>query len=118
MTSGKIPFVIHGAGTPTEGEAPTALHDALGSSWVMDWLLHAVTFLKPSLSVNFIDGYHQDHITEKYPDFESLLCGEAAVFFGKASIPLYNRISRSVGTNPKECVQENLEIKPCIWKEF
>ncbi len=64
-------FIILGAGRPHHGEEHVALRSAGGESRVLDWLLGAFSFIKPS--VHFVGGYQAEDVARKYPDFQYCL---------------------------------------------
>jgi len=66
-----INFVILGAGKPSDGVQHTALRGLSEHSRVLDWVLQAVDFLKPS--VIFVGGYQIDEISRRYPDFHYVI---------------------------------------------
>ncbi len=66
-----VNFVILGAGKPADGEQHTALRGLSEHSRVLDWVLQAVDFLRPS--VTFVGGYQVSDICQRYPDFHYVI---------------------------------------------
>lgn len=60
-------LIVLGAGKPFRGKQHSALRGAAGEGRVLDWLLHAVGWLKPE--IHFIGGYQIEEIARRYPDF-------------------------------------------------
>lgn len=59
-------LIILGAGRPFRGEQHSVLRGATGRRRVLDWLLHAMRVVQPS--VHFVGGYQLDEIAGRYPD--------------------------------------------------
>lgn len=59
-------LVILGAGKPFSGEQHSVLRGTTGRRRVLDWLLHAMRSVEPS--VHFVGGYQLDEIAERYPE--------------------------------------------------
>lgn len=59
-------LIILGAGRPFRGEQHSVLCGATGRRRVLDWLLHAMRVVQPS--VHFVGGYQLDEIAGRYPD--------------------------------------------------
>lgn len=59
-------LIILGAGKPFSGEEHSVLRGTTGRRRVLDWLLHAMRFVGPT--VHFVGGYQLDEIAERYPE--------------------------------------------------
>lgn len=59
-------LIILGAGKPFSGEQHSVLRGTTGRRRVLDWLLHAMRSVEPS--VHFVGGYQLDEIAERYPE--------------------------------------------------
>ncbi|MCP1727896.1 choline kinase [Natronospira proteinivora] len=60
-------LVVLGAGRPFRGQQHTALRGTTGEGRVLDWLLQAVSDLKPE--IHFVGGYQVEEVARRYPDF-------------------------------------------------
>jgi len=66
LKSEQARLIILGAGKPFSGEQHSVLRGTTGRRRVLDWLLHAMRTVEPS--IHFVGGYQLDEIAERYPE--------------------------------------------------
>lgn len=70
MNEKNTKFYILGAGRPHSGEEHSGLHNISDSSQVIDWILHAINYLKAK--TYFVCGYKSNEVKALYPDLNYL----------------------------------------------